>query len=659
MATTTKTAGQQTFNTAYPFDFKIKNQYQGEELPVLYIVDSNSSKKLQDVTFSVIPKDSIQLQLKGLNKEVVNSKATQISSIPCLSPSNANLTPEKDSFNIALIFKQGVLNNNIIPILSNQIYDGLKKAFPDNPSVVFGPSVRNSDQAFIWYCAFQNTLDIASGISFTVSGLSAEPGIGSRASQIEMQLGNVLVNANPSALTFSKSAHVDIINHQGHSFVPFIFNVLGIDQIDNNAGNPKNLSIYYETIGRNPIKFGPNTKFSFAFSYAEENSPLMHFGTKSEVGAINWGSPAVIPFNSANTIVNNGKKESNVNYTGQFKSVSSEAAEPTINKKVVPDGNFYLNLIFDPVKADDYKNQEYETLNNQISNFNVEKDKTASSFQSYSNKVVKDIWSELSKKAIPSNFLPSILQIINQIPVNLNNQSLLNSYTSDKSTIEQWCKVGSFDKTNFTTQLWDQTYNNLFNYEENLWAQDQYRQGTASTLMNHLNYFLTNPQYIMYDWHGENPPEFNQGTNVNISSQRWSNSNFVAFLEKNFETIIDQIMNSNKVNGFYYSGNESQVFPTINLFYVLWAIYLAFKSHVLYENSCVLFDANKSINLKQWISSYNTITSSNSDSPITTSKYYLEKTPFDPSTFFLNDEILSVANKLISNNKIDSRFFIS
>ncbi|MEP0553466.1 MAG: hypothetical protein ABJE29_03885, partial [Balneola sp.] len=141
---TTEQAGLQTFNTAYPFDFTIRNQYRGKDLPVLYIVDNHASKKIQEVKVSITTQEDQQLVLKNFTIDYPKD-VKSFDSIPCLAPANIDFVPNGKEYNLALVFRNGIINKELLPNLSNNIQKALDTALSSNPdsasnkSIVYGP----------------------------------------------------------------------------------------------------------------------------------------------------------------------------------------------------------------------------------------------------------------------------------------------------------------------------------------------------------------------------------------------------------------------------------------------------------------------------------------------------------------------------------------
>ncbi len=271
MTTQNQTPGLQTFNTAFPFNVTLQNQYQGEDLPILYIVDKvDANADLQQVKICITQNQN--------NKQQFTFKG--IDSTP----------PDSTHYHLAIAIRPGILRPEVLEKFS-QILQSALSAVPDNECNVKGPKTRLTDGSLVWYCAFKKDINIKSSdskiwsLAFTLKGISAAAGIGSRSTQIEFQFANLFLNNTGNPLSFNRSVHIDIINHRGQSFAPLYFGVQGNNTLLLKQGYKNELVIYFETIGRKPVQFGENTKIFFSFTNDSCTSNLMHFGTSPEVNA--------------------------------------------------------------------------------------------------------------------------------------------------------------------------------------------------------------------------------------------------------------------------------------------------------------------------------------------------------------------------------------
>jgi hypothetical protein len=229
--------GLQTFNTAYPFNIAFENEYQGEQLPVLYIVDDgNVDPKIIDINFRITPTDSAQYSLRGFGEQAGSSASSSNQSgaagFSMLYPTDAQFIPNQGGYNLGIAFRPGVLKESIITKFSALFQQGLSAAFPNNTVVVNGPRIRAIDGAYIWYAGFKDDEIIPpTGISFEIAGLSASSAAGSRSSQVEVMLSDLFLSENIQPLSFRRSIHIDIINHQGHKSAPLYFGMLGANHL--------------------------------------------------------------------------------------------------------------------------------------------------------------------------------------------------------------------------------------------------------------------------------------------------------------------------------------------------------------------------------------------------------------------------------------------
>lgn len=293
MASSKNTPGQQTFNTAYPFDVSIQNQFQGEGLSVFYIVDKvDNTSPSQKIQISITQNDTQNYTIKGFG-----------TSAP---------TPDANNYNLAIVLRSGTLRDDIISSFGATLQTAINQVFTSstpanasssNPCLVSNaPEIRSSDGALIWYCNFQKDIQINYSdttpwnLTFTLNGISAAAGVGSRSTQIEILFANILLNNTGNPLKFNRSKHVDIINHQGHTYAPLFFGVLGKNVLLNEKGYSNELNIYFETIHGMPIQFASNTEIEFNFSFDDITSEMMHFGTISEANAYTLNQNPKIPF---------------------------------------------------------------------------------------------------------------------------------------------------------------------------------------------------------------------------------------------------------------------------------------------------------------------------------------------------------------------------
>lgn len=325
--TTLQPAGLQTFNSAYPFNVAFQNQFQGQNAAVFYIVSkSDPTDAAQQVNVVISKNDGqppytwkafgpVTTVASGTfdgaayllaNPDVKNASytndnaythyfahgrnqgrlgyivvngvtvsGTYVSGGQGTQPSIFSLNVP---YNLTIAFRPGVLSSATQANLANM----LKTAFPVSCNV-YGPLTRASDGALVWYCALMADVLIQDSLSFLLKGFSADAGIGSRSTMLEVEIANLLMNNTGNALSFIRNAHVDIINHQGSTYAPIYFGILGSNTLLNQSGYDNQFSVYFESIGRQSLAFAANTQIVFSFHSSETDSDLMYFGTPSEV----------------------------------------------------------------------------------------------------------------------------------------------------------------------------------------------------------------------------------------------------------------------------------------------------------------------------------------------------------------------------------------
>jgi hypothetical protein len=302
-------ASQQTFNTAFPFEVSVKNQYQQEESAVFYIVNKfDPTDTQQQIEIDIKVTDLNMYAFKGFNFGTIPSNPPAPSALTTCSPSQSAFVPDANNYNIAIAFRPGTLSQQALEGFTNTLQNSLTSFLQNNTNscVTNGPIIRATDGALIWYCAFQNDVDITkvqqnntlNAISFMLNGVSAHSGVGSRSTQVEFMFSNVLKNNEGNVLSFKRSRQVDIINHQGHSFAPLNFGVLGSNVLMNNSNN--DFTLYMETLDHEAIQFGKDTTMEFSFPYSESNNDqYMSFGGSSAINASALKIPNLAPVGSA------------------------------------------------------------------------------------------------------------------------------------------------------------------------------------------------------------------------------------------------------------------------------------------------------------------------------------------------------------------------
>ncbi len=272
------TASIHSFRTVYPFDVAIQNQFQGKDLPILYIVDTPDSAG---------PEQNLTIRITSADERKYTWRA-------------AGDAPDASNFNLAMAFRPGTLRKSVADNFATILRNALSQTGAGPCAVT--AAERTSDGVRVYYCSFANDIDVAASgetpwsFVFTLAGVSAEPGAGSRGTQIEFGFGNLHADAAGTALGFNRIVPMDIINHRGHSYAPLFFGIHGRNVLLNRQGEHNRLTPYFETQGRVPIRFNEHTEIVLAFRYASSASKRMHFGKSAEVRGyqlnMDDGSPA-------------------------------------------------------------------------------------------------------------------------------------------------------------------------------------------------------------------------------------------------------------------------------------------------------------------------------------------------------------------------------
>ncbi|MBJ7536458.1 tail fiber domain-containing protein [Marinomonas transparens] len=121
-------------------------------------------------------------------------------------------------------------------------------------------------------------------LSFELDGVSAAPESGARNTQIEFLFGAISIGTNAEKFSFKRSVSLDILNHQGQSYAPLQFGVVGDGELLNN-GSTQNLTLYFQTFQNQKLVFNANTLITFTFPYTESNAELVAFSDSSSVKA--------------------------------------------------------------------------------------------------------------------------------------------------------------------------------------------------------------------------------------------------------------------------------------------------------------------------------------------------------------------------------------
>lgn len=154
----------QSFLTKFPFEIKLANQFQGQDLSVLYIVNKEDSK-------SPAQQVDLQIDMVGVGSHSIRGfeftppksiKLPDPSANPTTAPSNCTPgdTPGPNSYNLALAFRPGVLLDAVEQSFTETLYAAISEELgTDNHCIVHGPVIR-SDHAKVWYVKFQHSISL-------------------------------------------------------------------------------------------------------------------------------------------------------------------------------------------------------------------------------------------------------------------------------------------------------------------------------------------------------------------------------------------------------------------------------------------------------------------------------------------------------------------
>ncbi|MEP0553695.1 MAG: tail fiber protein, partial [Balneola sp.] len=465
-----------------------------------------------------------------------------------------------------------------------------------------------------------------------IEGLSADQRSGSRSSQMELHLGNAVINDTPPATTFFRSTHIDIVNHLGHSFAPLIFEVQGESRLLNNSTKSQDLNIYFESIGQKPIQFGENTKFSFLFSCAEENSPEMHFGTSSQVNGIGWNTPAAAPYNKSNTINPDATSASNPSFSELFTLSPSKPSNPD-------DSVIEFDLEFG---GKEITNPNISVIDDTINKLNSIKSNTLNQYKKTFKSNISNILKKIETKdpydsntMIDSGFYSVLDLISSHNSGNLNNIDYVNGWSSpghtDETNVDRIWTSGSFDIDSFNETEWDNAVSELNNEIKNI-SKNIANSPTAGPYANQ-------------------PLEFYNGCSgfYKTTPDAWS-EDFKNFLVANFELIIKHLISTPSGSNFYSSNYPNRILPTPQLYNYLTQVQSAFKNYLKYRQ--FLLPINTPITKENWINVYsNAVSYLGDNNTIDSSTFITESGTFDTENFFLDPNVLDSANTLVKSWK--------
>lgn len=267
--------------STYPFEISLTNQKDNTS-PALYIVS--------DV-----------------------ARTTDVQKIDITIKNTTSDTYQFDSFTLS--FRKGTLHEDLtkdIEAVKAQIFCTLLKTAL-GPNAVVTVTEDHDNINFLVKKSTTEKFRLASQSTLTLplAGVYAAPGTGTRTSGYEVKFQGVqkMVGTTPSgsAFTFGRNAVLQIINHQGVSYAPVHFGVLGNNFLlnNNNAGNEVNspeapaFTIFMQSLDGKALKMNEKTKFIFTFYSSEKrdgtsmgNDGSIPFGNRSEVDAITVGTLA-------------------------------------------------------------------------------------------------------------------------------------------------------------------------------------------------------------------------------------------------------------------------------------------------------------------------------------------------------------------------------
>ena len=524
MATSTQTAGQQSFNTAYPLDFKIKNQYKGEGLSVLYIVD-----KIDDTA----PAQEIHLEL-------LQTDTTPYTIRTFANASNDNnYLPDQNRFNLALGIRPGILKDEVINDFKSTLQNAINTEFVDeqNMCLVNGPIVRASDGALMWYINFQKNVEVLGSDSanwnkvIKLNGIVAEAGVGTRSTQVEMIFSNVFINNNTDGpITFTRNTHVDIINHQGKTYAPIISGLVGSNVLLNQSGFKNSFSLYLQSIGNIKIPFDQHTKISLSFPTYENSQSQQkthnYFGDKSLVNAYEISTRNEVKF-----WLNDPSKDDN-------KTTSKQVSQPSWKLESYLDKSESITLSFPSTGTE--PNPEIARIKADIEAFS----EFASQSKSYFDKQDTDI-SQAVKDAIEPTL--NKIKLLSDCYNNLSKKQgvmstmglIRNCDTLDSNVPDMAFELNEA----FSLEAWNQKYTNMIN-----WLGSQNVDSDAIAQRINISVF----------------PDLKFNT-----EEAWSDNDFVAYVEANFTSLINKLNTANNpVNSinWYATKNYAPVGPTDNFY---------------------------------------------------------------------------------------------
>jgi microcystin-dependent protein len=267
-------------NRTNSFDLAIENQYRDQATPVLYIVSfPREDDDTQHVRFRFTNRTNKEYVLKALT------------------------TADADNFHFALVFRPNTLQYNDPGEIQAKFQAAIDHPESDFSAIdqaaidmtgygdkwlVSAPITQEDSTEVIYFSAKAGrTIKENEGIAFLVIGLSGAAATGSRSTQVQLLFQEPV---GAQFITRVRNQHLDIVNHDGKTFAPLDFVILGDPTlIHRSQDNVLRIQVV-ETNGR-PIAVSKETFIDFKFPYYKgdydpDYHPAWVFGSSDNVGNI-------------------------------------------------------------------------------------------------------------------------------------------------------------------------------------------------------------------------------------------------------------------------------------------------------------------------------------------------------------------------------------
>lgn len=249
-------------NSANPVDLHIENQFKYQATPVLYIV---SHVRHDDATQHVL------FRFQNISNEGYWMRAMNVA--------------DRAHFHFALAFRPGTLHYTDLEVLRQQFATAIGDAW--NVSTL---DKDLEDHAEVIYFSSKNDFFFGAKteLNFMVYGLSAAGGTGTRSTQVQFRCNLELDSGG--RFTAIRNRHLDIINHDGKTYAPLGFTILGNPGVAHKT-EENQLGIQLLELKGRDIDVGPETFIDFKFPYySGDYDPDYHpswvFGRQSQVERI-------------------------------------------------------------------------------------------------------------------------------------------------------------------------------------------------------------------------------------------------------------------------------------------------------------------------------------------------------------------------------------